>query len=101
MATLSMPKEPKTTIYQRVSDAFPGKAISVVEYELGHSKLANRGIIVPHIGVKVQITTAKGNFAVAAMVPETASDADITQLVGRLKADVLKHEDILTPKVAI
>lgn len=89
----------KMQVFQAVSDAFPGKNVSVIEYELGNPKLG--GGIVPHIGVKVQLSFPAGSFAVAGRVPETADDAAIAQLIGRLKADALKHEAILTPRVAI
>ncbi len=91
----------KALLFQKISDTFPNKAVSIVDYELGHSKLANRNITVPQIGIKVQFTTAKGNFAIAGMIPENADGAAIEQLIGRMKADALKHEAILTPSVAL
>jgi hypothetical protein len=91
----------KATLFEKVSEAFPGKQVTITEYDLGHTKLQNRGITVPQIGVKVQFNTLKGNFAIASMIPETAGDADVTQLIGRLKADAIKHEAKLTPSAVV
>lgn len=91
----------KTLLLQKVSDTFPNSTVSVVNYELGHPKLQNRGITVPQIGVKVQFTTPKGSFGVAGMIPETADEAAVDQLLGRFKADAIKYEDALTPRAAV
>lgn len=91
----------KATLFDKVSEAFPGKQVTITEYDLGHTKLQNRGITVPHIGVKVQFSTVRGDFAIASMIPENADNAAIEQLLGRLKADAIKHEAKLTPQQVI
>lgn len=71
--------------------------VSVSLYPPEHPKLAKRGLIEPHIGVRVQFS----GFAVAGMIPEKADADAVNKLIARLKLDRRMAEDAMSPKPAV
>lgn len=103
------PGDAEILVYKAAKEAFGGKGVgvSVRRYELGDPKIALRtDITEEQIGVRVSFpaTDGKGvrhDLSVAGMVPVTASADAVRQLIGRLKQDKLRAEDVVAPKGAL
>jgi hypothetical protein len=82
-------------LFERISALFEDAEVSVTPYPPGHSKLKNRAILEPHIGVKAKFS----GFAVAGMIPANADEKAIEQLIARMQHDKRTYEDTMIPKV--
>ncbi len=107
----AQPWDAETEVFKAAKEAFGGAGnkglrVSVRRYELGDPKIALRtDITEEQIGVRVSFpaTDGKGvrhDLSVAGMVPVTASADAVRQLIGRLKQDKLRAEDVVAPKGA-
>ena len=91
----------KTKLFEALSEAFPEGEVTVKDYSPGHSKLAARRIVHAQVGVRVLFSIQQADktipYAIAGMLPATAGDNDIDELLARLADDKRRVEISLTP----
>ena len=89
----------KLQIFERATEAFPDGRVAVMDYAPGHAKLANRDKVHPHVGVRVAVTDPKSlkEYAVAGMVPATADEKALDDLIAHLLDDQRKVITVLNP----
>ena len=89
----------KLQIFERATEAFPDGRVAVMDYAPGHSKLAHRDKVHPHVGVRIAITDPKSlkDYAVAGMIPANADAKAIDDLIAHLLDDQRKAVNVLNP----
>lgn len=91
----------KLKLFEALSEAFPEGEVTVKDYRPGDPKLAARRLIHAQIGARVLFSAivAEKNmpYAVAGMIPASADEKEIPELVARLEDDKRRTEITLTP----
>ena len=91
----------KLKLFEALTDAFPDGEVSVKDYPPGHSKLAARRLVHAHIGVRVVCVSNQDGkaipYAIAGMIPATAEQKDIEELLARLADDKRRVEITMKP----
>jgi hypothetical protein len=89
----------KVKLFEALQETFPEGEVTVKEYSPGHPKLAARRIIHAQLGARVLFPAEglKTSYAVAGMLPATAVQNDIDELVARLADDKRRVEISLEP----
>ena len=89
----------KLQLFEKATEAFENGNVSVMDYAPGHPKLANRDKVHPHLGIRITFTEdkSKKEYAIAGMVPLTADDKALDDLIAHLKDDQRKVIAVLNP----
>lgn len=88
----------KELLFKALNEAYPNGQVTISDYQPGHSKLAARRLVHAHVGVRVAFTPEETPaYAIAGMLPATATDKDVTELMARLADDKRRAETSAIP----
>ena len=88
----------KELLFKAATVAYPEGTLTISDYSPGHPKLHARRLVHAHVGIRVGFETADGvTYGIAGMLPATASETDVTELIARLADNKRRAEVAATP----